>query len=208
MVETAIIAFATLFAAIGPVEVALLFPALTPNTPPAARRRMAIKGTITATIILLIIAAFGNAALKMLGISLSALQIAGGILLLLLAIDMVFARHSGFTATTTDESDEARAKADISVFPLATPLLAGPGAMGAVILLTSRSSHDLKQVAVVVAVILAVMIVSLVMLLAAGALRRAFGVTGLNVVTRVFGVALAALAVQFMIDGVKAAGLF
>lgn len=208
MVETAVIAFTTIFAAVGPVEVALLLPALTPHAPERARRRMAVKGTAVATVILLIVAAFGNAALSVLGISLPALQIAGGILLLILSIDMVFARHSGFTATTADESAEARAKADISVFPLATPLLAGPGAMGAVILMTGRSSHDIEEIAVVVGVLLAVMLITLAMLLAASSLRRILGLTGLNVVTRVFGVALAALAVQFMLDGLRASSLF
>ena len=128
--------------------------------------------------------------------------------MLILAIDMVFARHSGFTATTVDESNEAAAKADISVFPLATPLIAGPGAIGAVILLIGRAGQDWSAIAVVVGAIGGVMLLTLFMLLAASGLRRVLGLTGLNVVTRVFGVALAALAVQFMVDGVRASSIF
>jgi multiple antibiotic resistance protein len=208
MIEIAIVAFTTVFAAVGPVEVALLLPAITPNATAAARRRMALKGTAVATAILLVVAAFGNTALAVMGISLPSLQIAGGILLLILAIDMVFARHSGFTATTVDESNEAAAKADISVFPLATPLIAGPGAIGAVILLIGRAGQDWSAIAVVVGAIGGVMLLTLFMLLAASGLRRVLGLTGLNVVTRVFGVALAALAVQFMVDGVRASSIF
>ena len=111
MIEIAIVAFTTVFAAVGPVEVALLLPAITPKATPAARGRAALKGTAVATAILLVVAAFRNTALAVMGISLPSLQIAGGILLLILAIDMVFARHSGFTATTVDESNEAAAKA-------------------------------------------------------------------------------------------------
>lgn len=205
--ETALLAFTTLFATISPVDVAALFAALTPKANDAARRAMALKGTLIAAGILLVFAIFGNAVLMRLGIGLPALRTAGGILLLLIAIDMVFARPSGGPSTTQDETEEAGHKSDISVFPLAMPLIAGPGTMGAVILLMAEASGDWhKEVGVVVAV-LAVLMVTLLMLLTAGRIQKLLGVTGLNVITRVVGVLLAALAVQFIFDGIASSNL-
>ena len=123
MIQTAAVAFATFFVTIGPIDVAAMFAAITSNSKPTHRRAMAIKGTLVATGILLIFALVGEVLLAYLGISLAALRTAGGILLLLIGIDM-FARSSGGVSTTADESQEAKAKADISVFPLATPLIA------------------------------------------------------------------------------------
>ena len=152
--ETALLAFTTLFATISPVDVAALFAALTPGTSPKQRRVMALKGTLIAATILLVFAIFGNAVLTSLGIGLPALRTAGGILLLLISIDMVFARTSGGTSTTDDETEEAGHKNDISVFPLATPLIAGPGTMGAVILLMAQVHGDWhREIAVVGAII-------------------------------------------------------
>ena len=149
----------------------------------------------------------GDLLLSSLGISLAALRIAGGILLLLIAIDMVFARPSGGTSTTDEENREARTRTDITVFPLATPLIAGPGAMGAVILLMADVRGDLIGQGIVVGMLLAVLLVTLLCLLLASQLQRYLGVTGLHVVSRVFGVLLSALAVQFMIDGIAQSGL-
>lgn len=205
--ETALLAFTTLFATISPVDVAALFAALTPGTTPSQRRVMALKGTMIAAAILLVFAIFGNAALASLGIGLPALRTAGGILLLLIAIDMVFARSSGGTSTTDDEAEEAGHKNDISVFPLATPLIAGPGTMGAVILLMAQTEGDWHKEIAVVGAIIAVLVVTLLMLLMAGRIQKLLGVTGLNVITRVVGVLLAALAVQFIFDGIASSGL-
>ena len=204
--ETALLAFTTLFATISPVDVAALFAALTPGTSPKQRRVMALKGTLIAATILLVFAIFGNAVLTSLGIGLPALRTAGGILLLLISIDMVFARTSGGTSTTDDET-EAGHKNDISVFPLATPLIAGPGTMGAVILLMAQVHGDWHREIAVVGAIIAVLVVTLIMLLMAGRIQKILGVTGLNVITRVVGVLLAALAVQFIFDGIASSGL-
>lgn len=206
--ETALLAFTTLFATISPVDVAALFAALSPKASDAQRRAMALKGTLIAGGILLVFAVFGNAVLMRLGISLPALRTAGGILLLLIAIDMVFARPSGGSSTTEGETEEAGHKDDISVFPLATPLIAGPGTMGAVILLTAEAHTDLKQELGVIVAIIAVLIVTFALLLMAGRLQKLLGVTGLNVITRVVGVLLAALAVQFIFDGIQSSHLF
>ena len=205
--ETGLVAFTTFFATISPVDVAALFAALTAGKSGRYRRVMAVKGTLIATIILLVFALFGDVLLARMGIGLPALRAAGGILLLLIAIDMVFARPSGSTSTTKDETAEAELKKDISVFPLATPLIAGPGAMGAAILLVAGTEGDLVLEAVVIAALLAVLAITLVLLLVAGQVQRLLGVTGLNVISRVVGVLLAALAVQFIFDGIATSGL-
>ncbi|HEY9079638.1 MarC family protein [Magnetovibrio sp.] len=208
LIEIALVAFTTFFATIGPVDVAALFAALTQGTAPAQRRGFAFKGVLIATTILMLFAVFGEAALARLGITLAAMRTAGGILLLLIAIDMVFARHSGGSSTTDDETTEAKSKEDISVFPLATPLIAGPGSMGAVVLLSAESAGNLMHWAVTVGALLAVLLITLVLLLMAGQVQKLLGVTGLNVISRVVGVLLAALSVQFMFDGLSASPLF
>ncbi|MDP6786109.1 MAG: MarC family protein [Rhodospirillales bacterium] len=207
MLESGLLAFTTFFATIGPVDTAAVFAALTPNATPRQRRAMAVKGTLIAAAVLIVFMLFGNDLLAHLGITLAAMRTAGGILLLLIAIDMVFARHSGGTSATADESEEAGHKADISVFPLATPMIAGPGAMGAVVLLAAESRGDVERQAVVLAALLAVLAITLVLLLIAGGVQRVLGVTGSYVITRVVGVLLAALAVQFIFDGIAASGL-
>jgi len=208
MLEVAVIAFATFFATIGPPDVAAMFAALTPKATPAERRRIAVGGTFIATVILVVFAVAGEQMLSVLGISLPALRIAGGILLLLIGIEMVFARTSGGTSTTPEETQEASLKQDITVFPLATPLIAGPGAMGASILLMSDASGDFLRQAVVVASLLAVLIITLVGMLLATPLQRVLGVTGMHVITRILGVLLTGLAVQFVLDGLAQSGLF
>lgn len=207
MLDTLFVAFAALFATVGPVDVALLYTALTPGVDRAQRRAMAMKGVAIASGILLVIALAGNALLNFLGISLPALRIAGGILLMLLAIDMVFARQSGASSTTDEEEAEAVRRKDVSVFPLATPLIAGPGTMGAVILLVADAHGDVTRIALVLLALGLVMLATLLLLLAADRTRQVLGVTGLNVITRVFGVLLAALSVQFILDGLVAIGL-
>lgn len=205
--ETALIAMTTFFAVIGPADVAALFAALTPNSTAAERRAMAVKGILLATGILLLFAVFGKAILTLFGISLPALRIAGGILLLLISIDMVFARSSGGTTTTSEENQEASKKDDISVFPLATPLIAGPGTIGATILLISEAHGNWVHYGLVIGALLAILLLTFILLLLASQVQRLLGVTGLHVVSRIVGVLLAALAVQFILDGLDASGL-
>ena len=207
MIETAGVALATLFATIGPIDAAAMFAALTATSTPQHRRSMAIRGTLVAAAILVVFALVGELLLAGLGISLAALRTAGGILLLLIAIDMVFARSSGGTSTTDEEEQEAISKQDISVFPLATPLIAGPGAMGAVILLMANAEGDLTRQATVVASILAILLSALAALLLASKIQQYLGVTGMHVITRILGVLLSALAVQFIFDGIAQSGL-
>lgn len=207
MLEMAIVSFTTFFATIGPVDVVAVFAALTTRASPAARRTMAVRGTIIAAVILLTFALVGKPLLAALGISLAALRVAGGILLFLIGIDMVFARSSGGTSTTDDEAREAARKQDISVFPLATPLIAGPGSMGAAILLMAEAEGDIMLQLVVIGSLLGLLALLLIGLLLASQIQKFVGVTPMHVIGRVFGVLLAALAVQFVLDGIAQSGL-
>ncbi len=207
MLETALVSFTTFFATVGPADVAALFAALTHENSPRERRNMALKASLIGGAILLFFALFGEAVLIYSGISLPALRTAGGILLLLIAIDMVFARPSGGTTTTSDENAEAAQKADLSVFPLATPLIAGPGAIGAAILLVANAEHDPVLTSIVIAAMLAIVLLTFLLMLIATQVQKLLGVTGLHVVSRVVGVLLAALAVQFIFDGIGESGL-
>lgn len=200
------VAFATLFATVGVADTAFIFAALTKDNTPAQRRVFATRGVLIALVILLFFAVLGGQILDLFGISIPALRTAGGVLLLLIAIDMVFARHSGGTGTTDEEEDEAKHSQDISVFPLAMPLLAGPGAISAVILLTTGAQTDMAFWLVIAALVVILLLVW-VTLLVAIPIQRLFGLTGLSVMSRVVGILLAALAVQFVFDGIKASGL-
>ncbi len=204
--NTFFIALATLFATVGVADIAFIFAALTKDHTPQVRFVFATRGVIIAAVILLFFAVLGNPILELFGITIPALRTAGGVLLLLIAIDMVFARHSGATNTTTEEDVEARQRHDISVFPLAMPLLAGPGAISAVILLTTGAKTDLDYWSVLVAIVV-ILALAWLTLLVAIPVQRLLGITGLAVVSRVIGILLAALAVQFIFDGVRSSGL-
>ncbi len=207
MFETYILALTTLFATVGPIDVAAVFAGLTSQRSSRTKNKIALKGVMIASGILLAFAFLGESILSSLGITLPALRVAGGILLLLIGIDMVFARHSGGTSATEDEVEEAEGSQDISVFPVATPLIAGPGAMGAIILLMANVQGDFAQQSMVILGLLSIMLITYISLIGASQLHRFIGVTGLQVITRVFGVILCALAVQFMFDGIKNSGL-
>lgn len=207
MTETAGVALATFFAVIGPLDVAAMFAVLTANQTAQQKRSIAIRGSLISTGILVAFALIGELLLAGLGISLAALRAAGGILLLLIGIEMVFARSSGVTSTTDEEEKEAISKSDISVFPLATPLIAGPGAMGAVILLMAHQEGNVTGQVIIIASLLAILLLTFVSLLLAGKIVKFFGVTGMHVITRIMGVLLSALAVQFIFDGIRQSGL-
>jgi multiple antibiotic resistance protein len=201
-----LVAFVTLFATVGVADIAFIFAALTTDNTPAQRRIFATRGVLVALGILLFFAVLGNVILDIFGITIPALRTAGGILLLLIAIDMVFARHSGGTGTTDEEEIEARQSHDISVFPLAMPLMAGPGAISAVILLTTGARSDLEFWLVLAAIVVILALCWLTLLIAIP-IQRLLGLTGLSVVSRIVGILLAALAVQFVFDGIKSSGL-
>ena len=205
--STLLIALTTFFATVGPADLALVFAALTAKNTAVERRVFALRGILVASAILLFFVVFGNALLTLFGITLPALRTAGGVLLFLISLDMVFARHSGGTGTTNEEEAEARTRQDISVFPLAMPLIAGPGAISATILLVTGTGGDQLKLAAVVLALLLILFLTYLALLVAIPIQRLLGLTGLAVVSRVVGVLLAALSVQFIFDGIKASGI-
>ena len=194
-----------MFVVVDPVGLAPIFAALTQGESPAAKRRIAIRGTLLAGTILVIFVLVGDSLLNVLGIGMPAFQIAGGLLLFLLAVDMVFARSSGMRSTTEREHREAEAKKDISVFPLAIPLIAGPGALTTVLLMVGEQGDDPLVIGTVLVVVFLVLLATLASLFFSARLMAIMGETGANVVSRVLGVILAALAVQFVLDGWQAA---
>src|SRR3990170_5300284 len=212
MLETALTAFTTFFAVIGPIDTAVLLASLTPNMTRPERRAIALKATLIATVIVLFFALFGRPILNQLGVSLPALQTAGGIILFAIAMEMTLSKHPGPAALSSKESEEAETKAErhaeIAVFPLATPLLAGPGAMTSAIVLAAGTKGDLSLLGAVIAAILAVMAVTLLLLLTAQEIHQLIGVTARKVIVRVFGVLLAALAVQSIFNGLAEAHIF
>lgn len=164
---------------------------------------MAIQGVVVALTILLVFFLVGDWLLDWLGIGIPAFRVAGGVLLFLLAIDMVLARDSALRSTSETERDAAQARNDIAVFPLAFPLLAGPGALTTVLLMASQG-ETMSDFVLLAAVIIAVLSLALVTLLLAPQVMRLLGTTGVNVVNRVLGLLLAALAAQYVLDGVVA----
>jgi multiple antibiotic resistance protein len=213
MFETFLTAFATFFAVIGPIDTAVLLASLTPNMTRAERRTIAVKATLIATIIILLFALFGGPVLKQLGVSLAALQTAGGIILFMIALEMTLSKRPGAVAALTvreseEAEDKAEAHAEIAVFPFATPLIAGPGAMTGAIVLAAGTRGDFTLFGAVIAAILAVMLVSLILFLLAQEVHQIIGVTARKVIVRVFGVLLAALAVQSIFNGLTEARIF
>lgn len=194
-------AFVLLLVVIDPFGLTPMFSALTRGREPAERRRTAVKAVSIAALILTLFAFTGSLLFDYLGIGMPAFRIAGGMLLFLIAVDMLFVRHSGLTSTTLRERSEAARRDEVAVFPLAIPLIAGPGALTTVMLLTR--DLPLVQVLVVLVLTLTVLAITLGMFLAAGQVERLLGETGINVITRLLGILLAALAVQFALDGLR-----
>lgn len=207
MLETWLTSFATFFATVGPIEAAALFATLTSRLDRRERARLALRAVVIASLVLLIFTVLGQAMLARLGVSIAALRTAGGIILFLIALDMVFARASSSFRLTPSEGEEAAGRDDIAVFPLATPLLAGPGAMSAGILLAAGTGGNALRLGAVVAALAAVMGLTLAMLLLAREMTRLLGVTAERVLMRVFGILLAGIAIQATFDGLAGSGL-
>lgn len=201
MMEFVATAFVTFFVVIDPVGNAPIFLGLTANESREHRRRIAVKAVLISAVTLVVFALVGEIFLRLLGITLPAVRIAGGALLFLLSVDMVFARQSGIRTMTDTEAHEAEDRGDLAVFPLAVPLIAGPGAITSIILLMGQAGGDPLLQGLVVLIMLGVLALCLLSLLFASVLMAAMGVTGVNVVGRVLGIVLAALAVQYVLDG-------
>lgn len=199
-------AFVTLFVVLDPPGVIPIFSSLTSGASAEHRRSMALRSSAIAMGVLLLFGVFGEGFLGALGISLAAFRIAGGIMVFLIAIDMVFEKRTERRETRAEEVTRGRAvvEDDISVFPMAIPMLAGPGSIAAVMLLSARA-HGFEEHLVVFGALTAVMAITLMALLAAGPVMRLIGVKIEAMVTRLLGVVLAALAAQFVIDGLREA---
>lgn len=207
MLENALTSFTTFFATVGPVEAAVLFATLTPKMTRGERAAIAMRATIIASLLLLVFTLLGQPLLDELGVSIAALQTAGGIVLLLIALDMIFAKPTSAFKLTQPEDEEAQTKDDIAVFPLATPLLAGPGAMSAGIVLAANAEGNALALATTVGALAAVMAITLVLLLLSHQLNRMIGITAQRVLMRVFGILLSGIAVQAVFNGLGASGL-
>jgi multiple antibiotic resistance protein len=200
MLNDAITAFVTLFVVIDPIGLGPLFIALTQGATATERRRIGITAVAVAAGILTVFGLAGDSVLSFLGISLAAFRISGGLLLFLIALDMVFERRTLRREQKTAEEERAPAN-DPSVFPLATPLLAGPGSIATIILLAGTHQGDLAGQAMVFGVLYALLLLALIGLFLGGVIERLLRRTGVLVVTRLLGMLLAALSVQFVLDG-------
>ncbi len=205
MLEQLIKFFIVFFVVVEPISLIPVFSGLTEGASDRYKHKMAIKSVLVASGILLLFALGGAAFLKAMGIAIDSFRIFGGLLLFLIALEMVFARESG-TRTSTDEQAESRKRADISVFPLAFPFMAGPGALTTVLLWFGPVSATQQPLmfAALFGCALAVLAICVLAMWVAGPLMKVVGVTGTNVANRLFGVVLGALAVQFIVDGLRA----
>lgn len=201
-------AFSVLFVVLGPIDNAAVFAILTHDYDASRRRRSALKAVCVATGVLLGFGLFGDDLLRLIEVQLSSLQIAGGILLLLTAIQMVTA------APSREEKKEKRAEADdgpgedVAVFPMAMPLIAGPDAIVAVVMLVSKAGDTFPSQIGVFVVMLVILVLVYLGLLASGLLVRLLGKQGVDIISRILGLLLAALAVEFIIEGLASSVLF
>jgi multiple antibiotic resistance protein len=203
MTELFISAFVTFFVVIDPPGCAPIFSSLTAGTDAAHRRAMAIRSVLVASGILLVFAVFGEDLLRALGISLDAFRVAGGIMLFLIALDMVFEKRTERRENRAQDVKAHPEHEDISIFPMAIPMIAGPGSIASVMLLMAKS-NGLTESLIVLSALGAMLVLTLIALLLAGPLMKLLGYRVEAMITRILGVVLAALAAQFVIDGVKA----
>lgn len=204
MFDLFVSAFVTLFVVIDPPGCAPIFAGLTSNAPPASARAMAIKACFIATCILFVFALFGEALLSALHIELNSFRIAGGIMLFLIALDMVFEKRTQRREERVEKVKATPEIEDVSVFPMAMPMLAGPGSIATIMLLMSQAKGT-ESTLVILGALSAVLLLSLIALIAAIPLMKLLGHSVEAVITRLLGVLLAALAAQYVIDGLREA---
>ena len=203
MTELFVSAFVTFFVVIDPPGCAPIFASLTQGASPAHRRAMAIRSVLIAAGILLFFALLGEDLLQALGVSLNAFKIAGGIMLFLIALEMVFEKRQERRTNRAEDVKRDGEVEDISVFPMGIPMIAGPGSIATAMLLTSRA-EGLAGTLVVLGALGGILLLTLAALLLAGPLMRLIGEKMEGMITRLLGVILAALAVQFVLDGLEA----
>lgn len=199
-VDAFLAAFITLFVIIDPPGIAPVFASLTQGAPQSHKRAMAIKGSLVATVLLVFFAFMGDPFLSALGISLDALRIAGGILLFVIGFEMVMEKRTERKQDAAEKIDEFFD--DVSVFPIAIPLVSGPGAIASIILLMADYEGNMVGQIAVMSGLAATMLITFVTFLIAGPLLNLMGPTVTMVLTRVLGIIVAALATQFVLDGV------
>jgi multiple antibiotic resistance protein len=202
MLELFLSAFVTLFVVIDPPGCAPIYAGLTTGASAAQKRSMAIRACLVAGAILLGFALFGEQLLEALHIELHAFRAAGGIMLFLIALDMVFEKRTQRREARAEKMRETPEIEDVSIFPMAMPMLAGPGAIASMMLLMG-SADGLPETLVVLGALLAVLLLALLGLLAASPLMKLLGARVETVITRLLGVLLAALAAQYVIDGIR-----
>jgi multiple antibiotic resistance protein len=203
LTELFVSAFITLFVVIDPPGCAPIYAGLTKGASAAQARSMALRATFIAAIILLIFALFGQQLLGALHIELDSFRIAGGLMLFFIAFDMVFEKRTQRREERAEKVAATPEIEDVSVFPMAMPMLAGPGAIAAVMLLMNEAGDAPDKIAQVLAALAAVLVITAAALVAAGPLIRLLGDKVEAVITRLLGVLLAALAAQYVIDGLK-----
>lgn len=202
MMEFYITAFMTLFLVIDPIGLLPMFISLTQGHG-ASRFGIALRACLIGIVILAAFGFVGDNLLNFIGIGMPAFRISGGLLLFLIAVEMLFNKRS----QRREEQSEDISKDDPSVFPLATPLIAGPGAMASMILLASDMKDDPSTTMIVMAAMVSVIALVFIGFLTGGVVERALGKTGINVITRLMGMLLAALSVQFVVDGLRGLGV-
>ena len=202
MIELFGSALVTFLVIIDPPGCAPIFASLTRGTPLAHRRAMAVRSSLIAWAILMFFALLGRPMLQALGISLASFRIAGGVMLFMIALDMVFERRTQRRESRAQSIEGTPEAEDISVFPMAIPMIAGPGSIASAMLWVSRAD-DTLEVVTVLAAISVVIVLTMLALLASGAIMKLIGPRMEAMITRILGVILAALAAQFVIDGLK-----
>jgi multiple antibiotic resistance protein len=199
LVSFALVSFGSIFSIVDPFSVVPVFLALTGSQPQPIQARTALRASLTCFVVLVLFALAGGLVFSFFGITLPAFKIAGGILLFRVALDMMQARRSDTRATDAEE-EEAESKDDVGLIPLGIPLLSGPGAIATVTVLAGKAS-DVPRRAVLFGSIAVVSVLSLLTLRSAALVARVLGQTGVNIVGRVMGLILSAVAMQFVIDG-------
>jgi len=203
VIDVAITAFVTMFVIIDPIGLVPIFIALTKDTSVSHQRLMALKGTAIGGLILLFFALLGDKFLVLLGVGIPAFRIAGGIMLFLLALEMVFDKRTQRRENKAEQMKDDQPHEDISVFPLSVPLISGPGAIASIMLLMGENKSDWALQSTILVVLGVVLLICVLLFFLAGPLSKIMGQTFSQILSRVLGVILGALAIQFILDGIK-----
>ncbi|WP_052742142.1 MarC family protein [Kiloniella litopenaei] len=201
--DIALTAFVSLFVIIDPLGLLPIFIGLTQGADAAHKRKMAFKGVLIGGVILVFFALLGDRFLELLGVGLPAFRIAGGVMLFLIALEMVFDKRAKRRENKAEELKSSEHHEDIAVFPLAIPLISGPGAIATVMLLMSANKENIVAQSAILMVLAGVLLLCLTLFLLADKLERFVGDTITHIISRVLGIVLAALAIQYILDGLK-----